>query len=245
MLYPLVKRNCQRGHFLPPMGFALLLVFGLSPDAGAAPAQTLNGKHVPAAVARLAPVGSLPGSQRLNLAIGLPLRNQEELDRLLQELCDPTSPNYRRYLTLEQFTARFGPTEKDYQALMDFAKSNGLTVTVTHPNRVVLDVSGTVTDIARAFHLSLRVFQHPKEARTFYAPDVEPTVDFAVPILHVSGLDNYSLPHPHFRVRPAGATANAMPNSGSGPGSTYRSSDFRAAYVPGTTLTGAGQNVGL
>ncbi|HEY5480424.1 MAG TPA: protease pro-enzyme activation domain-containing protein, partial [Verrucomicrobiae bacterium] len=227
------------------MGFALLLVFGLSPDAGAAPAQTLNGKHVPAAVARLAPVGSLPGSQRLDLAIGLPLRNQEELDRLLQELCDPTSPNYRRYLTLEQFTARFGPTEKDYQALMDFAKSNGLTVTVTHPNRVVLDVSGTVTAIARTFHLNLRVYPHPREARTFYAPDVEPSVDFAVPILHISGLDNYSLPHPNSRLRPVTAAANTTPNSGTGPSGTYRGSDFRTAYVPGTSMTGTGQSVGL
>ena len=101
----------------------------------------------------------------MNLAIGLPLRNQQELDTLLQQLYDPASPNYRRYLTPEQFTERFGPTETDYQAVMDFAKSNGLTVTVTHPNRVVLDVAGTVTDIQKAFHLTMRVYRHPREAR--------------------------------------------------------------------------------
>src|SRR5439155_5207537 len=39
--------------------------------------------------------------------------------------------------------------------------------------------------------------------------------------------------------------ANATPNAGTGPGGTYRGSDFRRAYVPGTTLTGAGQSVGL
>ena len=70
-------------------------------------------------------------------------------------------------------------------------------------------------------------------------------MDFGVPILHISGLDNYSLPHPNLKLRPAGALANATPNSGSGPGGTYRGSDFRTAYVPGTTLTGAGQTVGL
>src|SRR5207247_10549144 len=77
------------------------------------------------------------------------------------------------------------------------------------------------------------------------APDVEPTMDFAGPILHISGLDNYSLPHPNFKVRPSGTAANPAPNTGSGPGHTYRGSDFRKAYVPGTTLTGAGQSVGL
>jgi hypothetical protein len=181
----------------------------------------------------------------LNLAIGLPLRNQQELDTLLQQLYDPASPNYRRYLTPEEFTQRFGPAEKDYQAVMDFAKSNGLTVTGTHPNRVVLDVAGTVADIQKVFHLTLRVYRHPTEAREFYAPDVEPSVDLGVPILHVSGLDNYSLPHPNSKLRPAGATANATPNSGTGPGGTYRGSDFRTAYVPGTSLTGTGQTVGL
>jgi hypothetical protein len=181
----------------------------------------------------------------LNLAIGLPLRNQQELDTLLQQLYDPASPNYRRYLTPEQFTERFGPTEKDYQAVMDFAKSNGLTVTVMYPNRVLLDVAGTVADIQKTFHLTMRVYRHPREARDFYAPDVEPSVDLGVPILHVSGLDNYSLPHPNSKLRPAGATANATPNSGTGPGGTYRGSDFRTAYVPGTSLTGTGQTVGL
>ena len=74
---------------------------------------------------------------------------------------------------------------------------------------------------------------------------MEPSVDFAVPILHISGLDNYSLPHPNCKVRPGGAVANATPNTGTGAGGTYRGSDFRTAYVPGTTLTGTGQSVGL
>ena len=242
----LLRRDCHRRCVRSLAGLVLLMVFGLAPAGWAAERQRLNGGHVPAAVARLAPVGRLPGSQRLNLAIGLPLRNQEELDRLLQQLYDPASPNYRHYLTPEQFTERFGPTEQDYQAVMDFAKANGLTVTATHPNRVVLDVAGAVADIEKAFHVTMRVYQHPTEARTFYAPDVEPSVDLAVPILHISGLDNYALPHPNFSEhgRPA-HRPTPTPNSGSGPGGRYRGNDFRAAYVPGTTLTGAGQSVGL
>ena len=239
------RRSCAEGHALRLVGFTSLLAFGLPLAGGAAPRQKLSGQHVLPAVARMAPAGSLPGSQRLKLAIGLPLRNQPELDAFLQQLYDPASPNYHRYLTPEEFTARFGPTENDYQALKDFAKSNGLTVTVTHPNRVVLDVEGTVADIQKTLHLTLRTYRHPRDAREFYAPDVEPSVEFAVPILHVSGLDNYSLPHPNLKVRPVSDVANATSDAGSGPGGSYRGSDFRTAYVPGTTLTGAGQSVGL
>jgi hypothetical protein len=230
---------------LCPIGYGLLLAFALPLIGGAAPRQQLSQSHVPAAVARLAPTGTLAGNQRLKLAIGLPLRNQPELDALLSQLSDPASPNYHRYLTPEEFTARFGPTVQDYQAVQDFAQSNGLAVTATYSNRVVLDVQGLVTDIQKAFHLTLRTYPHPLEAREFYAPDAEPSVDLAVPILNIGGLDNYFLPHPNFRMNPQNPPAAATPQFGSGPGGSYRGNDFRKAYVPGTALTGAGQSVGL
>jgi hypothetical protein len=50
------------------------LLLPLTTRAQVAERQVLQG-HVPAVVARLLPVGSLPGTNRLNLAIGLPLRN--------------------------------------------------------------------------------------------------------------------------------------------------------------------------
>ena len=206
--------------------------------------QFLHG-HVPAAVAKLTPTGRLPATNHLFLAIGLSLRNQAVLDELLRQLYDPASTNFHKFLTPPEFTARFGPTEQDYQAVIDFATANGLTVTVKHPNRVVLDVEGSIAGIERAFHVTMRVYRHPTEARTFYAPDVEPSLDLAVPILNISGLDNYSLPHPNSIERPADKTANATPNAGSGPSGSYLGGDFRAAYVPGTALTGAGQSVGL
>jgi uncharacterized repeat protein (TIGR01451 family) len=206
------------------------------------PAQQLHG-HIPEAAKRLTPIGRENSTDHLQLAIGLPLRNQDELTNLLQQMYDPASTNYHHYLTPEEFTARFGPTEADYQAVVQYARRNGFTVTTTHPNRLVLDVDASVGDIERTLHLEMRRFQHPTEARTFHAPSAEPTVDLAVPILHISGLDNYSLPHPNLRLRPA-EVENAAPKAGSGPGGAYRGSDFRAAYSVGP-LTGIGQSVAL
>ena len=180
---------------------------------------------------------------RLNLAIGLPLRDREGLTNLLQQLYDPASPNYHRFLTPEQFAERFGPTEKDYQAVVKFAQTHGLIVTGKHPNRTLVSVRGTVADIERAFHVTLNEYQHPTEPRTFYAPDVEPSLDLAVPVLAVSGLDNYVIPHPCLKPIPR---EQAKPDlTGSGPGGAFLGNDFRAAYVPGVPLTGTGQTVGL
>jgi uncharacterized repeat protein (TIGR03803 family) len=223
---------------------AVLLLF-TTPGSGVE-RQVLRG-HVPAAVAQLGlrPLSRLPATNRLNLAIGLPGRNPAALARLLEQLYDPASTNFHQFLTTEQFTKSFGPTEQDYQAVIAFAKAHGLSVTATHPNRMILDVSGSVVAIEAALHLTLWVYQHPTENRTFYAPDVEPSLDLAVPILSISGLDNYSLPRPRLKATPLPEGQPARPQAGSGLGGTYMGKDFRAAYIPGSTLAGAGQAVGL
>ena len=211
---------------------------------GTAKTQLLPA-HISAVVAGLQPIERLSATNRLNLAIGLPLRDREALARFLEQLYDPAHPNYRHYLTPEKFAARFGPGEQDYQAVLTFAQSNGLTVRQTHPNRTLVDVAGSVGDIERALHVTLRVYQHPTEGRTFYAPDGEPALDLAVPLLGIRGLDNYSLPRPRLQARRLEQPPGATPNAGSGPSGTYMGQDFRAAYVPGSVLTGAGQVVGL
>jgi uncharacterized repeat protein (TIGR01451 family) len=109
---------------------------------------------------------------------------------------------------------------------------------------MVVDVEGRVADIERSFHILMRTYQHPRETRTFHAPDTEPTLDLAIPVLHISGLDDYSLPHPNLKLKPAAMEAKVTPQSGSGPGGAYRGSDFRKAYSVGS-LTGTGQSVGL
>jgi len=110
------------------------------------------------------------------------LRNREALTNLLHQIYDPASPNYHHYLTPEQCAEQFGPTKQDYEAVKAFARANGLKVTTEHPNRLLLDVNGSTADVERALHVKLQTYQHPKEKRTFYAPDVEPLLDLAVPV---------------------------------------------------------------
>ncbi len=189
-------------------------------------------------------VGRLDPLKRLSVTIGLPLPDQQEADNLLREMYNPSSSNFHKYLARGEFARRFGPSEKDYKTLIDFAKSNGLTVTETHPNRTLLNVSGTVEEIESVFHVSLLLYQHPTEPRTFFAPDVDPSLDCHVQILHISGLDNYIVPHPNFRQATPKPQA-PTPQGGTGQGGLYLANDIRAAYVPGVALTGSGQAVAL
>ena len=231
---------------------AVLLL--LSQTAGhSAERQVLRG-NVRKAVLGLQPLGRKAPTDLMNLAIGLPLRDPAGLTNFLRQVYDPASPNYHQYLTPAQFTERFGPTVADYQALIAFAAANHLKVTGQHPNRTVLDVEASVSDVERTFQVKMQVYQHPTENRTFYAPDREPSADLGVPLLRIDGLDTFALPKPlsgHRSPSPAGTNSSGTvpPLQGNGSGSgafgNFLGLDFRAAYVPGVSLTGTGQNIAL
>ena len=190
-------------------------------------------------------VGHLPSNQSLRLVLVLPHRNQAELEKLLKELYDPYSSSYRHFLTVEEFTELFGPTQEDYDSVISFAKANGFNVVGTSRNRTNLDVEGTVASIEKAFHLTMGVYQHDTENRTFFAPDREPMADMSIQLWRVAGLDNYATPKTMLTRRDAN-TAGAISNAttGSCPGKSFCGSDMRAAYYGGS-LTGSGQSLGL
>jgi subtilase family serine protease len=205
-------------------------------------------RHVPESVTngRALMVGACDLKQPLQIALHLPLRNQAELTRLLHDLYDPTSPSYHKYLSVAAFTARFGPTEQDYDTVVDWAEAHGLTVTATTPNRRLVAVEGSVKTVNRVFHVTENNYRHPNEGRIFYSPDREATpVGLRVQLLQITGLNNYVLPHSmlkHSTETNPPAVANL---NGSGPSGEYLPSDMRAAYYGNGPLTGAGQSIGI
>jgi subtilase family serine protease len=217
--------------------------------------QPLLTRHVRDVVANgQAPaVGHLSATRSMRLVLALPLRDRTGLENFLRDAYDPTSASYRKFLTVEQFTERFGPSQEDYDSLIQFAKSSGLTVVETSRNRVNLTVTGSVGTIERALHVNMVVYQHPTESRTFFAPDREPSTDTGMQLWAIGGLDTYSRPKPMYhRVDSNGVSAEGVHSNatiGSGPSASFLGSDMRAAYyVDGNasaTLTGAGQSLGL
>ncbi len=237
-------RTSKRGRTGPTVLICLVgLCFFSIPAAARKGSQVLH-KHVRPAVTngQAARVGPMSKSQHMRLAIILPLRNQGELTNLLKRLYDPSNADYRHFLTVAQFTQQFGPTKQDYQAVVKFARSKGFSVTHTPANRLLVHIDGTVSQINKAFHVAMTTYHHPTENRIFYSPDREPSLDLSVPVTHIAGLNNFSLPHPKFKRAPANFRRNS---TGSGPSGAYLGSDMRAAYYGGTALTGSGQAVGL
>lgn len=199
------------------------------------------------------PIGRLPENQTMTLNIVLALSNRAGLDQFLSELYDPNSPSFHRYLTPQEFTARFGPSQADYNAVVAFAKAQGFQVIGGSRDAMDVTIRGPVSSIESAFHVNIRSYRHPTENRNFYSPDREPTTNLTFQLWHVSGMDNYSMPHPLYESRHNYASKHGLDvrkvvshaTTGSGPSASFLGSDMRAAYYGSGSLNGAGQNLGL
>ena len=244
----------RRLSFISPTITILAIVVLANGLSQAEPAPLLT-RHVRDVVVNgQAPlVGQLPAKQVMHFDVVLAPRDRAGLQTFVQEVNEPTSPSYHQFLTPQEFTARFGPRQKDWDALVAFAKASGFQIVGGSRDAMDLRMTGTVAAIEKAFHVTMGVYQHPAENRTFYAPDREPTVNLPFSLWHVSGLDNYSIPHPMFVKKSDYAKAHGISpdkvvshaTTGSGPSASFLGSDMRAAYYGGTALTGSGQNIGL
>jgi subtilase family serine protease len=217
--------------------------------------QTLPTRHVRDEVAngQAQLIGQLPANQSLRFDITLPLRDRAGLQNFVKEVQDPSSPLYHQFLTPQEVTARFGPSQEDWNSLVAYAKASGFEVVGGNRDGRDLWLTSTVANIEKAFHVNINNYQDPTDGRIFFAIDREPTLDLSIPVWHITGLDNDSRPHPLYVRKSDYAKAHGIDpdkvvshaTTGSGPSASFLGSDMRAAYYGGTALTGSGQNLAL
>jgi len=198
--------------------------FGIDPDPTIAPL-----------------VGPVPADTKVALSFGLPVQNPAGLATFIQQVSDPKSPNFRKHLTQSQFYTTYGAPAADYRSLKNWASSAGFTTNATFPNNLLLSITGTAAQIQQVLYINLD-YRLRKDGSSFIAPDRNPSLDLSVPILHITGLNDYVLP-----------VALSVNGTGGCPGGScgksYRATDLRNAYLGvGSScqkLDGSGQVVGI
>lgn len=234
------------------LSLAIAMALGVNTAAHAAQVYTHHVRDaVSSNTAKL--VGRLPANRLMSLDVVLPLRDKAGLDAFVADVTNPASANYQHYLTPQEFTARFGPTQNDYDTVVQYLTRYGFKVTGGSRDGMNIQIVGPVSSVEKAFNVTMHTYQHPTENRLFYSPDREPTTSLAIALWHVSGLDNFSIPKPLYVKKSDYAAAHGISpdavvshaTTGSGPSASFLGSDMRAAYYGGTALTGAGQNLGL
>src|SRR5271156_4718376 len=135
---------------------------------GQAQPQALLTRHVRDAVVngQAQFVGKLPATQTLRFDMVLPLRDRAGLQDFVQGVQDPASPSYHQFLTPQEVTARFGPSQEDWEALVAFAKASGFNIIGGTIDSRDLRLTGTVANIEKAFHVTMGLYQDLTENRT-------------------------------------------------------------------------------
>ena len=96
-------------------------------------------------------LGRRAGSAPIDVMVTLRFNHTEELDQLLKEQSDPSSSNYRKYLTAAQFAERFGPTAEQLDRVTSELRQAGFQITKVSSNRVLIQAKATSAIVENFF----------------------------------------------------------------------------------------------
>jgi subtilase family serine protease len=200
---------------------------------------TIRGHIVPK-LAHQSSIGPTTQDRTIQLSISLPLQNQDALDSLLAAQNDPHSTGFHQYLTSDEFNRLFAPSQATVNDVTSYLNSQGLKVGNVSTNHTLIDASGTVAQVEKAFQVNLADYN--LNGRKVYAPTNEPSIPTSLNgmILNIAGLDDVAqYRHPQ---------ASMIAHAGSGPGGGYTPTELRTAYditsLDGT-YDGTGQTVAI
>ncbi|MFF2075082.1 protease pro-enzyme activation domain-containing protein [Kitasatospora sp. NPDC058162] len=208
----------------------------------AAPRVALPNTVNPA-VAHSEKKGDVPAEQQISVSVSLKLRDAASLDRFLGAVATPGTPEYGQYLTPEQFTARFGPTEQDVQQVKAYLAAQGLTVSGVSANRQVVNAHGTTAQVSQAFGTHESSYLDPQQQRAFFANDDAASIpaDLATVVQGISGLDDHAVRRNHLAA-PHSVTPNAATATPRG----MTPAQYQGAYnLDKTGAAGTGTTVAL
>ena len=91
----------------------------------------------------------------LMLQLRRPAVQEQALSALIDQLHDSNSPNYHQWLTAADIGERFGPAASDIQAITGWLSQHGFAVNTVYTNGMVIDFSGTASEVRTAFHTEI------------------------------------------------------------------------------------------
>lgn len=104
------------------------------------------------------PVDASARADRMQLVLQRSSDEEAALRSFLDSVQDPNSPNFRKFLTPDQFGARFGISELDVKRVTVWLEGHGFRVAGANKGRTAIEFSGTVGQLQEAFATSIRKF---------------------------------------------------------------------------------------
>ena len=169
----------------------------------------------------------------MTIELPLKLRNLAELEARVAK---------GQRISPQELAQKYLPLAKDYQSVVAWAKSQGLTITRQDDHHLAVCVRASVGKIAGAFRVDFaRVTYHGKEYTSAVSAPTVPATLSAV-LQGVTGLQPHLHPHKHSIRRMAQANL-ALPTG------SYRPAQIAAAYnitpLYNSQINGSGQTIAI
>jgi subtilase family serine protease len=171
----------------------------LTPAIAAVPAHaaqpgraTIDGS-VPAWAQPARDQGAADASQPTEIKVYLPLRDEAAAQALVQDVSNPKSADYGKYLSPADFRSRFAPTTEDVQTVEKFLTDSGLQVGSVPTNNHSITATGTLSQVESAFGVDVHKYAY--RGKLLNAPTADLTIPAALQgrVIAVSGVDQSGL----------------------------------------------------
>jgi subtilase family serine protease len=184
--------------------------------------------------------GRVEGSMKINhasIVFKLSPAQQADLDKLLAEQQDPNSANYRKWLTPEQYAARFGMSDDDLAKVSAWLTSQGLTVEGHSRARTSVFFSGNAAQVESALRTQFNRYLVDGEIHFANATEISLPAALSGTVLSVRGLDDFR-PRPRVHVAQPRFTSHVTGNHFVAPGDFATIYNVKPLYDAGLDGTG-------
>jgi subtilase family serine protease len=168
---------------------------------------------------------------------------EAELKTFIDQQHDSTSPNFHKWLTAEEFGARFGTAPEDIAVITKWLETSGFTVNNVYPSGMVIDFSGTAKSVQSAFHTEIHKLLVAGKIHTANMSDPRIPEALAPVVAGITSLHDFR-PQPHTRPK----AQYTVTQNGTGyqlvtPSDLATIYDLNAAFAAG--YTGQGQTIAV
>ena len=165
-------------------GILILSALWSTPGSGADQIQDLG--HI-----------NLGANKGFDLTLSLALKKEEELDRDLAEIYNPSSSNFHHFITPEEFKKRYALDEAEVARTVNYLEQHGFHSVVVAPNGFMISAVGANQSVQRTFNADIHQYKDSK-GRLFFAPAAQIAIPRDLHVEAVYGLDNSVRLHPHY-----------------------------------------------
>jgi pseudomonalisin len=140
---------------LAVLAIALLAAFSLTKANAQSWVSTATQAYPTQYLQNATLLGSLPASTSMAITVGLQEQNASQVQSTLQQMLTPGNALYGTSYTVQQFASQFGATNAQVQTVENYLTSNGFTDLVVSDNQLLIQATGTATNVEAAFNTSL------------------------------------------------------------------------------------------